>query len=71
MCGTHSRDFVRIIVRPQGWSPTNYQEFMQSQGWKVLSDISIEDLEEKLFVPLKRTAKPFLKTERYAISELQ
>ena len=53
-----------------GWSKENYKLFMESLSFDIIEDVSIEDFEDKYFTPLGRTAKPFLRIERFATGTL-
>ena len=43
---------------------------MESLSFDIIEGVSIEDFENKYFTPLDRTAKPFLRIERFATGTL-
>jgi methyltransferase (TIGR00027 family) len=48
------------------WSKDGFSSFMKNLSYEIEEDVTVEDFEERYFNGKGRTAKPFLRTERYA-----
>ena len=52
------------------WSKDGFASFMANFSYEIVEDVTVEDFEERYFTGKGRTAKPFLRTERYAKAKL-
>ena len=53
-----------------GWSKDGFKKYMESASFKIIEDITSDDFEDLYYTPLGRTAKPYLRVERYASAML-
>jgi hypothetical protein len=53
-----------------GWSKDGFKKYMESASFNIIQDISSNDFEDLYYTALGRTAKPYLRVERYASAML-
>ena len=53
-----------------GWSKDGFKTYMEGKSFNIIEDVSSDDFEELYYTTLGRTAKPYLRVERYASAML-